>query len=393
MLYQRTARHTLFSSAPSITASSSEEKKQFKLKTVEYLRSSTAKQTGLIVLGMLTQVEHGKYSIEDPTGVINLDMTEAKFHTGLFTENCFVLVEGWYEDGILHVAAMGFPPAETSEVSRALFGNHNFFGGPLNTCAKSNVKLQKLEKEMDDAMFVFLSDVWLDKANVLEKLEKVFAGYAEQPPTCFVLMGNFLSTPYGNDETNILKNHLKTLADIISEHEELLEKSTFVFVPGPTDPGFTNIFPRPPMPKLLTEEFLKKIPTAKFVSNPCRIQFCTQELVIFREDIVSKMCRNCIYFPESGDISNHFTKTLISQGHLAPLPLHTCPVYWDFDRSMYLYPLPDLVVIADKFDPFQQQMMQCNVINPGSFGKNDFAFKTYFPKSKKIEDCQVPDDI
>ena len=78
----------------------------------------------------------------------------------------------------------------------------------------------------------------------------------------------------------------------------------------------------------------------------------SQEIVLFREDIVTKMCRNCIYFPDSGDIPTHFVKTVVSQGHLAPLPLHTCPVYWDHDAALRIYPLPDLVVVGDKFDPF-----------------------------------------
>ena len=51
-------------------------------------------------------------------------------------------------------------------------------------------------------------------------------------------------------------------------------------------------------------------------SNPCRIQFCTQEIVIFREDIMSKMCRNCVYFPEQGEVSTHFAKTILSQGNI-----------------------------------------------------------------------------
>ncbi len=45
---------------------------------------------------MLTQIKHGKYSLEDPTGCVDLDLTNAKFHRGLYTENCFVLVEGKY---------------------------------------------------------------------------------------------------------------------------------------------------------------------------------------------------------------------------------------------------------------------------------------------------------
>jgi hypothetical protein len=47
--------------------------------------------------------------------------------------------------------------------------------GQLPNSAKSITKLQKLEKnEHEDAMFVFLSDVWLDRANVLEKPAQTF---------------------------------------------------------------------------------------------------------------------------------------------------------------------------------------------------------------------------
>ena len=57
---------------------------------------TTKKLNNVIVLGMLTQIKHGKYSLEDPTGCVDLDLTNAKFHRGLYTENCFVLVEGKY---------------------------------------------------------------------------------------------------------------------------------------------------------------------------------------------------------------------------------------------------------------------------------------------------------
>jgi DNA polymerase epsilon subunit 2 len=82
----------------------------------------------VIVLGALCQLKHNKYSLEDPTGLVDLDLSEAKFHRGLYTENCFVLVEGWYEDLVFHVVAMGHPPIEKSEVG-------GFFwrcGDPLN---------------------------------------------------------------------------------------------------------------------------------------------------------------------------------------------------------------------------------------------------------------------
>ena len=51
--------------------------------------------------------------------MVRVDLSETKFHTGLYTENCFVLAEGWYDDNVFHVLALGFPPAETSDTTRS----------------------------------------------------------------------------------------------------------------------------------------------------------------------------------------------------------------------------------------------------------------------------------
>ena len=60
-------------------------------------------------------------------------------------------------------------------------------------------------------------------------------------------------------------------------------------------------------------EFLFSTKKGIMATNPCRVQMYTQEIVIFREDIISKMCRNCVYFPEDGDASRHFSRTILSQ--------------------------------------------------------------------------------
>ena len=39
---------------------------------------------------------------------------------------------------MFHVTAMGHPPAESSETSRAFLGTINMFGGPLEITAKSS---------------------------------------------------------------------------------------------------------------------------------------------------------------------------------------------------------------------------------------------------------------
>lgn len=52
----------------------------------------------------------------------------------------------------------------------------NFFGGPSTTSVKASAKLKQLEEENEDAMFVIVSDVWLDSVEVMEKLNIMFSG-------------------------------------------------------------------------------------------------------------------------------------------------------------------------------------------------------------------------
>ncbi|XP_064617729.1 DNA polymerase epsilon subunit 2-like [Liolophura sinensis] len=387
ILHQRTARHELFT-PPAVGTVKELQNRKFQLKPIEYLLGSSTKMGEIIVLGMLSQLKEGKWFLEDPTGVVQLDLSKANFHSGLFTENCFVLAEGKYEDEVFHVNAFGFPPPEPAKQTCSFFGNINFFGGPSPTSARTSVKLKQLE-ENADSMLVFLSDVWLDDTRVMDKLRLLFSGYAEFPPTCFVFCGNFLSASYGNSHSSILKENLQSLGNLISEYKELVENSRFVFVPGPNDCGMATILPRTAIPSCLTTGVTSKLPTAVFASNPCRIQYCTQEIVVFREDIVTKMCRNCVKFPTDNNIPSHFAKTVISQGHLSPLPLHVSPVYWAYDNALRIYPLPDLIVCADKFDPFYVMQTDTTVMNPGSFPRTGFSFKVYLPASRQIEDSKI----
>uniref|UniRef100_A0A452QG15 DNA polymerase epsilon subunit n=1 Tax=Ursus americanus TaxID=9643 RepID=A0A452QG15_URSAM len=369
VLHQRTHRHELFT-PPVIGSHPDETGSKFQLKTIETLLGSTTKIGDVIVLGMITQLK--------------------EFHSGLYTESCFVLAEGWFEDGVFHVNAFGFPPTEPSSTTRAYYGNVNFFGGPSNTSVKTSAKLKQLEEENKDAMFVFISDVWLDQGEVLGKLHTMFSGYSPAPPTCFILCGNFSSAPYGKNQVQALKDSLKTLADIICEYPSIHQSSRFVFVPGPEDPGFGSILPRPPLAESITSEFRQRVPFSVFTTNPCRIQYCTQEIIVFREDLVNKMCRNCVRFPSSNlDIPNHFVKTILSQGHLTPLPLYVSPVYWAYDYALRVYPVPDLLVIADKYDPFTSTNTECLCINPGSFPRSGFSFKVFYPSNKIVEDSKL----
>ncbi|XP_043930216.1 DNA polymerase epsilon subunit 2 [Protopterus annectens] len=389
ILQQRVHRHELFT-PPVIGAHPDESRNKFQLKTIETLLGSTVKVGEVIVLGMITQMKEGKFYLEDPTGSVQLDLSKAQFHSGLYTESCFVLAEGYYEDNIFHVNAFGFPPTEPSSTTRAYYGDINFFGGPSPISVKASLKLKQLEEENEDAMFVFVSDVWLDHMEVLEKLHTMFSGYSSLPPTCFIFCGNFSFAPYGKSQVKSLKESLKVLADLICEFPSIHKSSRFVFVPGPEDPGYGTIMPRPPIADHITEEFRERVPFSVFTTNPCRIQYCTQEIIIIREDLVNKMCRNCVRFPSSNlDIPNHFVKTILSQGHLTPLPLYVSPVYWAYDYTLRVYPVPDVLVFADKYDPFNITHTEGICINPGSFPRSGFSFKVYYPSNKTVEDSKL----
>lgn len=59
--------------------------------------------------------------------------------------------------------------------------------------------------------------------------------------------------------------------------------------------------------------FLEKL-TAAILDIPPRIQYCSQEIVVIREDLVNKMCRNCIRLPNNNiDIPNHVSIASLSK--------------------------------------------------------------------------------
>lgn len=162
MLWQRTIRHELFS--PTISGTTNTAKK-FQLKCIEQLLSAN-QMDEVVVLGLLTQLTEGKFYIEDPTGIVPLDMSNAQFHSGLFCEGCFVLVEGGYEDLTLKVAGLGFPPPEAAGSSRAYYGTLNTWGGASKTLLKHSTRLMEIERLNTEATIVFLSDCWLDHPTV-----------------------------------------------------------------------------------------------------------------------------------------------------------------------------------------------------------------------------------
>uniref|UniRef100_A0A060T8D2 DNA polymerase epsilon subunit B n=1 Tax=Blastobotrys adeninivorans TaxID=409370 RepID=A0A060T8D2_BLAAD len=76
-------------------------------------------------------------------------------------------------------------------------------------------------------------------------------------------------------------------------------------------------------------------------------------------------------------------RTLLDQGHLSPFPISTRPVSWEYDHTLYLSPLPSMLVLADPTTPkFKVTYQGCHVINPGLFlEKNTINWMEYVPST------------
>ncbi|CAF3382562.1 unnamed protein product [Rotaria sp. Silwood1] len=386
LLLQRTLRHDVFSQV-NLAAASTNKVQKYQLKTIEHLLAAGSKSEKVVVLGMLSQLHETKYDLQDPTGVISLNLDNATFHPGFYFENCFVLVEGQFDDGIFNVSGIGLPPPESAQSTRSYFGEINITGNTHDQSAKTKIRLKEIEEKSDDA-FVFLSDVWLDDKKVMERIEQLFDGFAEQPPFAFIFCGNFLSRPTANLYINDLSDAFKSFAKLVAKYPDICERAHFIFVPGPQDRHAPKIYPRAPFPPSINDILKKRIRHLHLATNPVRIQYCTQEIVIFREDLLQKLCRYCIKLP-SDNLPMHLCHTLVTQAHLSPLPVSMTPIYWSFDHTLHLYPLPDLIVVCDKFKSITDTIADCTIINPGSFAINKYCFKVYLPATREIEDSQI----
>lgn len=215
-----------------------------------------------------------------------------------------VLVEGEYTiENTIRVLAMGHPPSEKREVARGLHGHVDFLGGGAMS-QKDEEKYLPTVLANEHVSFAVFSDVWLDHPRTLVALRQVFQGYADASefrPMVFVLCGNFCQR--GWEGEGGMKRYIlgfNALTDLILSFP-LLHQSHFIFVPGPLDPWSSSTLPRPALPSTITSRLLQRIPKARFVSNPCRLRYFGQEIVIYREDLMGRMLRNLVTIKDENE--------------------------------------------------------------------------------------------
>ena len=300
-------------------------------------------------------------------------------------------------------------------------------------------QLREYEEKNAEHMMITLSDVNLDKTHVIEQLSVLFSTYeniylertrrasdypsneTDEPPSdtippTFILMGTFITQP------DILSYSGRELALscwdmfaklLIASCPHLLCVSKFIFIPSPRDVyctgggGSSASIPLFPLSKLFTESFTRQITqhilthvqnqnqdvnmtesdaskftpnNIIFTTNPSKIHYFSQEIVIFREELMRKMQKHAVFLLSEEELSQEepiklapkvamispdleedeeeegethlpekkdqiLIECILDQGHLASLPLlnNIAPIYWSLDDTLRLFPLPQLV--------------------------------------------------
>lgn len=345
---------------------------------------------------MLGHSPSGTLSLYDPTGDITLDMTVAQpvpdTNANWFCPGMFVILDGVYEeDGRFTVYTALSPPPERREISADIYGHVDFLGTGItldmssaNHGGQQGRIMRKLEAALTHVQWVAAGELALDVPRTFQALRQLFTHYADDPPMLFILSGNFSSIPIAPGDANSIRGYKETfdtLATLLADFPGICTHSTLLFVPGDNDPwashfsgGSATAFPRKSVPEVFLNRVKRVAKNVRCSSNPCRLGYFTSEIVVCRDDVVSRLQRSAIRFSKppvedmemEGDnaagptqtptpaatavgteditLARKLVKTLLDQGQLSPFPVSKRPVLWDFaPHTLSLYPLPTAV--------------------------------------------------
>jgi DNA polymerase epsilon subunit 2 len=399
MVQQRLLRKTNYK----LRGLSSENKRDSEeVSTIESLLGDPGHR---VLLGIITQPEEGKWFLEDITSNIWLDLSifskTVEGQDRIFTEGSIVVCSGSLsirDTNRFVVDEMMLVPAESRKDSLYAMGIVDPFG--TNERESKMNELRVIEQRATQDIVIVASEVSLASNKVCENLKKLFNGFEQMPMIAsreqralFVLIGPFTSKDFtstgGREEAELA---FSNLGGCLSDCPVLREEAKFLLVPGPSDPGAKNAWPRRNIPEYLISGLRKKIKNLSLASNPCRVKFYTQEIVIFRDDLLRRMMRHVVIAPNraenSLDLNEQLVQTLCDQAHLFPLPSTAKPVHWELDHAMRLTPLPDLLILADKTEQFKHEYEGCLAVNPGSFAV-DASFLFYVPATKDAQFSRI----
>ncbi|PWW80173.1 hypothetical protein C7212DRAFT_273799 [Tuber magnatum] len=431
LLHQRLLRTETFQLPTFSAASSSAAKAVNRLTPIANLLGRSGQS--FLLFGMLGVSPSGLLILLDPSGEIVLDLSVATAipeDGSWFTPGCFCILDGTFEEtGKFTVFTVGQPSAERRATSAEVFGHVDFLGNgvtldmSVSSGGQQGRILRKAEKSLEDVKHLFIGEVELDGKGTLEALRKVFSEYEMEPPLVVVLMGNFCSVAMGSSGGSVgYKEYFDQLASLLQDFPALTASSTFIFVPGDNDPwastfsgGASTTLPRKPIPEIFATRVKRVFTQSRgtnsivWASNPCRIGYFTQEIVICRDDIFSRFQRNSINFhksdhpmedalsqPEETGVEEKEEEVEVeTKSTRAFYPHSPSPLgrFYGIIGTLLVfthYPALQLVLADPRMQPFVITYESCHVMNPGKLVQRRMArWVEYSPSIGKGKVCET----
>lgn len=432
------------------------------------------------LFGLLSKNINGNFTLEDSSDHIELNISQAaKEQISFFCPGMFVNLSGVYSafggslnnnademSGVFYVSNVSHPTAERREVGLEHYGNIDFMGihneslkqttgsGMVRIDKSLKKKLSALEKALVDHRLIFLgANCYLDDRKITSGLKKFFARLEEklveqqgtenqEQPLAIIMGGSFVSMPLTatNDTTLSItsseeyKSNFDSFAELLGEFPMVVRTCKFVLVPGSNDPwqssfslgrSVVNSLPQGPIPKIFVTRLERLLPKGNLILgwNPMRINYISQEIVLFRDDLMNKLKRNNILFEtdleqerqlvekenlqeekQVGSImasgeeyvspkikqARQLVKTILDQGSLQPFLKDLRIVNPAYLHVMRLEPLPTTLVMFDAdFESFDVVYNGCRVVNISSVVNNKNSRKVnyaqYVPSAKRFD--------
>ena len=361
------------------------------------------------LIGVVRKNFKNEWILEDPSGSVklilsHLDYDEKSF---FFIPGQIVILEGIYftvgEE--FQVANLSFPITESrGETVLKRLNKMDYLG--INDGNKYVldedfwIKLEEINLKLTRNWIAFLGgDLFLDVESNFAKLESILSRFDEDQvskPKFIVFQGSFTSKPLVLDimtnSPNVFKEYsdnFNKLFQLISKFDNLKNaKTQFVFIPGDNDPWFENngIYPRDSIPPFFVKKqaFPTLIPNCHFKSNPVRLVYLNQEILIVNHDYYKQFVSLNInidsnkYVEKKDEDSFIIDKlerqsrenfkvanTIITQQHLFP---HKNTLNWEFDHYLQLNPLPNSIILADtSCAKYETESNGVKVVNTGKF--------------------------
>lgn len=285
---------------------------------------------GFILFGLISKGANGRFWLQDSSGTIELDIESHAIPAqgSYYAPGSLVICDGIYSREKFIVTTIGTPTSEFRRVARNAYGYLDFLGmySPENSKSTGPIRVDRLlDKKLVDHeranltshRFIILGcDIFLDKMATIDALQKVLTRIQAEiqidslTPVCIVFPGSFVSSPFQpNGSSSLYKDCFDALAVVLKDFPSLISSAefnvTFLFVPGDNDPwastfssGASPAWPAKPIPPIFTNRLRRAVPGAEFATNPTRVGYMSQEILVVRDDLGARFRRNQIIFPE-----------------------------------------------------------------------------------------------